>query len=47
MSLEKVIDDKITDLLMKIDKQKLPKHVAIRFIKRSVESWALIFVPEY
>jgi len=29
MSLEKVIDDKITDLLMKIDKQKLPKHVAI------------------
>jgi len=29
MSLEKVIDAKITDLLMKIDKQKLPKHVAI------------------
>ena len=29
MSLEKVIDDKITELLMKIDKQKLPKHVAI------------------
>ena len=29
MSLEKVIDDKITDLLMKIDKHKLPKHVAI------------------
>ena len=29
MSLEKVIDDKISDLLMKIDKQKLPKHVAI------------------
>jgi len=29
MNLEKVIDDKITDLLMKIDKQKLPKHVAI------------------
>ena len=29
MSLEKVIDDKIIDLLMKIDKQKLPKHVAI------------------
>ena len=29
MSLEKVIDNKITDLLMKIDKQKLPKHVAI------------------
>jgi len=29
MSLEKVIDDKINDLLMKIDKQKLPKHVAI------------------
>ena len=29
MSLEKVIDDKITDLLMKIDKQKLPEHVAI------------------
>ena len=29
MSLEKVIDDKIGDLLMKIDKQKLPKHVAI------------------
>jgi len=29
MSLEKVIDDKITDLLIKIDKQKLPKHVAI------------------
>jgi len=29
MSLEKVIDDNITDLLMKIDKQKLPKHIAI------------------
>jgi len=29
MSLEKVIDDKTSDLLMKIDKQKLPKHVAI------------------
>ena len=29
MNLEKVIDDKITDLLMKIDKQKLPTHVAI------------------
>ena len=29
MSLEKVIDNKITDLLMKIDKQKLPKHIAI------------------
>ena len=29
MSLEKVIDDKIGALLMKIDKQKLPKHVAI------------------
>ncbi len=29
MSLEKVIDDKITDLLTKIDKQKLPKHIAI------------------
>jgi len=29
MSLEKVIDDKVTELLMKIDKQKLPKHVAI------------------
>jgi len=29
MSLEKVIDDKITDLLIKIDKHKLPKHVAI------------------
>jgi len=29
MSLEKVIDDKISDLLMKIDKQKLPKHIAI------------------
>jgi len=29
MSSEKVIEDKITDLLMKIDKQKLPKHVAI------------------
>ena len=29
MSLEKVIDDKISDLLIKIDKQKLPKHVAI------------------
>ena len=31
MSLEKVIDDKITDLLMKIDKQKLPKHVAVSY----------------
>ena len=29
MSLEKVIEDKISNLLMKIDKQKLPKHVAI------------------
>ena len=29
MSVEKVIDDKITDLLMKIDKQKLPNHIAI------------------
>jgi len=29
MNLEKVIDDKICDLLIKIDKQKLPKHVAI------------------
>ena len=29
MSLEKVIDDKTSDLLMKIDKQKLPKHIAI------------------
>jgi len=29
MSLEKIIDDKISDLLIKIDKQKLPKHVAI------------------
>jgi len=29
MSLEKVIEDKISDLLLKIDKQKLPKHVAI------------------
>ena len=29
MSLEKVIDDKISHLLMKIDKQKLPKHIAI------------------
>ena len=29
MSLEKVIDAKINNLLMKIDKQKLPKHIAI------------------
>ena len=29
MSFEKVIDDKISHLLMKINKQKLPKHVAI------------------
>ena len=29
MSLEKVIDERISDLLKKIDKQKLPKHVAI------------------
>ena len=29
MNLEKVIDNTINDLLMKIDKQKLPKHVAI------------------
>jgi len=29
MNLEKVINDKITDLFMKIDKQKLPNHVAI------------------
>ena len=29
MRLGKVIDDKINDLSMKIDKQKLPKHIAI------------------
>jgi len=29
MNLEKVIDDKISALLMKIDKQKLPEHIAI------------------
>ena len=29
MSLEKVIEDKVSNLLMKIDKQKLPKHIAI------------------
>jgi len=29
MSLEKIIEDKMSDLLMKIDKQKLPKHIAI------------------
>ena len=29
MSLEKVIDYKKSDLYMKIDKQKLPQHVAI------------------
>ena len=29
MSFKKVIEDNISDLLMKIDKQKLPKHVAI------------------
>ena len=29
MSLEKVIDNKISDLLMQIDKQKLPEHIAI------------------
>jgi len=29
MNLEKVVDDKINELLMKIDKQKLPKHIAI------------------
>ena len=29
MSLEKIIEDKISDLLIKIDKQKLPKHIAI------------------
>jgi len=29
MSLEKIIEDKNSDLLMKIDKQKLPKHIAI------------------
>ena len=29
MSLEKVIDDKNSALLMKIDKQKVPEHVAI------------------
>jgi len=29
MNLEKVLDDKINDLLIKIDKQKLPKHIAI------------------
>jgi len=29
MNLEKVVDDKINELLIKIDKQKLPKHIAI------------------
>ena len=29
MRLGKVIEDKIDDLSMKIDKQKVPKHVAI------------------
>jgi len=29
MNLEKVVDDKINDLLIKVDKQKLPKHIAI------------------
>ena len=29
MRLGKVIDDKINELSMKIDKQKVPKHVAI------------------
>ena len=29
MNLEKVLDDKINELLMKIDKQKMPKHIAI------------------
>jgi len=29
MSLEKVIDEEISGLLMKIDKQKLPEHIAI------------------
>jgi len=29
MNLEKVVEDKINDLLIKIDKQKLPKHIAI------------------
>ena len=29
MSLGKVIDDKIINLSVKIDKQKVPKHVAI------------------
>ena len=29
MNLEKVADDKINELLMQIDKQKLPKHIAI------------------
>jgi len=29
MNLEKVVDDKINKLIMRIDKQKLPKHIAI------------------
>jgi len=29
MNLEKVVDDKTNELLMKIDNQKLPKHIAI------------------
>ena len=29
MNLEKVVDDKINELLIKIDKQKLPRHIAI------------------
>ena len=29
MRLEKVIDDKINDLSMKIDEQKVPEHIAI------------------
>jgi len=29
MNYKKLVDEKISELLMKIDKQKLPKHVAI------------------
>ena len=29
MNLEKVVDNKINELLIKIDKQKIPEHVAI------------------
>ena len=45
MNLEKVVDDKINDLLIKIDKQKLPKHVAIIMDGNGTVSYTHLTLP--